>query len=85
MTVAAETNLGPPEGSTTSMPSASWWQRLGPLVGLLLLCVSLSIASPHFLTVDNLLNVLRQSAINAILALGQLTVIITRDDRRSDP
>ena len=30
-----------------------------------------------FLTVDNLLNVLRQSSINAILALGQLMVIIT--------
>jgi len=54
-----------------------WWQRLAPLLGLFLLCLVLSLASPHFLTVDNLLNVLRQSAINAILALGQLLVIIT--------
>jgi ribose/xylose/arabinose/galactoside ABC-type transport system permease subunit len=54
-----------------------WWQRLAPLLGLFLLCLVLSLASPHFLTVDNLLNVLRQSAINAILALGQLVVIIT--------
>jgi ribose transport system permease protein len=50
---------------------------VGPLAGLLALCVGLAIASPHFLTIDNLLNVLRQSAINAILALGQLMVIIT--------
>lgn len=50
---------------------------MGPLLGLLILCAALSLASPHFLTVDNLLNVLRQSAINAILALGQLVVIIT--------
>ena len=56
---------------------AQMWQRLGPLLGLLILCVALSLASPHFLTVDNLLNVLRQSAINAILALGQLMVIVT--------
>jgi ribose transport system permease protein len=56
---------------------ATWWQRLGPLLGLALLCLVLAIASQHFLTVDNLLNVLRQSAINAILALGQLVVIIT--------
>src|SRR5882672_9280765 len=59
------------------VPRATWWQRLGPLLGLALLCLVLAIASPHFLTVDNLLNVLRQSAINAVLALGQLVVIIT--------
>src|SRR2546428_353879 len=56
---------------------ATWWQRVGPLLGLAVLCVALAVASPHFLTVDNLLNVLRQSAINAVLALGQLMVIIT--------
>ncbi len=63
--------------STKERPSAALWQRLGPLLGLTTLIVGLSIASPHFLTVENLLNVLRQSSINAILALGQLMVIIT--------
>ncbi|HXH05481.1 MAG TPA: ABC transporter permease [Vicinamibacterales bacterium] len=58
-------------------PRAGLWQRLGPLAGLAALSTALAIASPHFLTVDNLLNVLRQSAINAILALGQLVVIVT--------
>ncbi len=57
--------------------AASWWQRVAPLLGLAILWLILAVASPHFLTVDNLLNVLRQSAINAILALGQLVVIIT--------
>ena len=56
---------------------AATWQRFAPLLGLAILWVALAVASPHFLTVDNLLNVLRQSAINAILALGQLAVIIT--------
>jgi len=59
------------------MARTPWWQRLAPLLGLFLLCLVLSLASPHFLTVDNLLNVLRQSTINAILALGQLIVIVT--------
>ena len=61
----------------TSAPATPWWQRLAPLLGLFLLFVVLSLASPYFLTRDNLLNVLRQSTINAILALGQLAVIIT--------
>lgn len=63
--------------SATPRPSGALWQRLGPLLGLATLFVGLSFASPYFLTVDNLLNVLRQSSINAILALGQLMVIIT--------
>lgn len=65
--------------AAASAPAARglFWQRVGPLLGLLILCAALSLASPHFLTVDNLLNVLRQSAINAILALGQLVVIVT--------
>ena len=49
----------------------------GPLAGLLLLSTVLSILSPYFLTADNALNILRQSAVNALLALGQLLVIIT--------
>ncbi len=63
--------------SAAQRPSGALWQRLGPLLGLATLFVGLSFASPYFLTVDNLLNVLRQSSINAILALGQLMVIIT--------
>ena len=58
-------------------PAVPLRQRLGPLAGLAALSTALAVASPHFLTVDNLLNVLRQSAINAILALGQLVVIVT--------
>ncbi len=52
-------------------------RRFGPLLALLLMCAALSLLSEHFLTVDNLLNVFRQSSVNALLALGQLVVIIT--------
>lgn len=70
------TASAPARGSAAAR-SAAVWQRLGPLLGLATLMAGLSFASPHFLTVENLLNVLRQSSINAILALGQLMVIIT--------
>jgi ribose transport system permease protein len=52
-------------------------RRFGPLLALLLMSGTLAVLSPHFLTFDNVLNVFRQSAINALLALGQLLVIIT--------
>ena len=52
-------------------------QRFGPLLGLVILCATLGILSDHFLTFDNLINVFRQSAVNALVSLGQLLVIIT--------
>ncbi|HXF04546.1 MAG TPA: ABC transporter permease [Blastocatellia bacterium] len=52
-------------------------RRFGPLLGLILMSAALSVLSPYFLTFDNLINVFRQSAVNALLALGQLIVIIT--------
>jgi ribose transport system permease protein len=42
-----------------------------------ILCVILAIATPHFLTVSNLLNVLEQTALNAIVAVGMTFVIIS--------
>ncbi|MCZ4280647.1 ribose ABC transporter permease [Kiloniella laminariae] len=47
------------------------------LIALLLLMGAVSLYSPNFLTVDNLLNVLRQTSINAIIALGITYVILT--------
>jgi ribose transport system permease protein len=49
----------------------------GPFLGLLALCVALFIASPFFLTVNNLLNILDQVTILGILALGMTFVIVT--------
>lgn len=47
------------------------------LVGLLGLIVIVSILSPSFLTVNNILNVLRQTSINAVIAAGMTFVILT--------
>jgi len=43
---------------------------------LLLLCIVLSFKAPHFLTTDNLLNVLRSISMQALIAFGMTLVII---------
>lgn len=52
--------------------------RLGPLIILLLLVVVLSFASDVFFSFANFGNILKQSAVISVLALGQLLVIVTR-------
>jgi ribose transport system permease protein len=47
------------------------------LIGLIVLVVAVSLASPDFLDVGNLLNVLRQTSINAVIAMGMTFVILT--------
>jgi ribose transport system permease protein len=54
-------------------PLASRLQTVFVLIGLGLL---FGIASPHFLGAENLLNVMQQSAINAVLGIGLTFVII---------
>lgn len=48
-----------------------------PLIGLVLLIALVSMISPNFLSVDNFLNVLRQTSVNAIIAMGMTFVILT--------
>jgi ribose transport system permease protein len=50
----------------------------GPVLMLLLLLVVLSILEPVFLTTRNIGNVLAQTAVISVLAMGQLLVIVTR-------
>lgn len=51
--------------------------RGGPLIALILLAGYLSFATPYFLRMSNLVNVTRQSAITAIIAVGQTFVILS--------
>mgnify|MGYP001546379518 CR=1 FL=1 len=53
-------------------------QKYGILIALLLACVVLSLISSNFLTGRNALNVLRQTSINGVLAIGMTFVILTR-------
>ncbi len=52
-------------------------RRFGTLLGLVLLCVTLWILSPYFLTPSNLVNVVQQTAVNAIIAVGMTFVIVS--------
>jgi ribose transport system permease protein len=52
--------------------------RAGPALILLLLIVVVSLTTPIFFTSRNLGNVLSQTAVIAVLALGQLLVIVSR-------
>lgn len=51
--------------------------KLRSIIGLLLLSAILSVLSPRFLTYSNLFNVLRQTSLNAIIAVGMTFVILT--------
>jgi len=54
-----------------------WVRRYGMLFVLLAMVVLASLLSDRFLTTNNLLNVARQVAINAILAAGMTVVILS--------
>lgn len=52
-------------------------QKIAPFIGLILIVVIISISNGDFLTVSNLMNVLRQVSINALIAFGMTFVILT--------
>lgn len=52
-------------------------QKLLPFLSLIVLFVALSIASPYFLTANNLASVVRQTAVFNTMALGMTIVIIS--------
>lgn len=69
----------PPDAARSQEPS--WWVGIltgsrGPALGLVVLCVVFYIATPHFLTQNNLLNIVDQTAVLGLLALGMTAVIV---------
>jgi ribose transport system permease protein len=63
--------------SVSRRPGLHHGREFGTLTGLLVLCLALWIATPHFLTASNLVNVVEQSAIIGIVAVGMTFVIVT--------
>ncbi|WP_425506951.1 ABC transporter permease subunit [Texcoconibacillus texcoconensis] len=51
--------------------------KLGPFIGLLLIMIIITLINPSFLSLTNLLNLLRQVSINALIAFGMTFVILT--------
>ena len=64
-------------GSGTS----SYWfgrvQALGPVIGLVLLCIAGTLLNGDFATVDNAMNVLTRTAFIGIIAVGMCFVIVS--------
>lgn len=77
------TTLAATAGNGDAPPPRPMWAQLRrstlfyPLVGLIVVCIAMMIASPSFLSAANLENVLRQVSINAIIAVGMTCVILT--------
>jgi ribose transport system permease protein len=51
--------------------------RLSSVMALLVLSIILTIATPNFLTANNIMNILRQTSINGLIASGMLVALIT--------
>jgi len=47
------------------------------LIALVVMIIVVSFLNPHFFTTGNILNILRQTAVNAIMAVGMTLVILT--------
>ncbi|WP_333977879.1 ABC transporter permease [Burkholderia cepacia] len=79
----SSTTLAAAAGNGDAPPPRAMWAQLRrstlfyPLVGLIIVCIAMMIASPSFLSAANLENVLRQVSINAIIAVGMTCVILT--------
>lgn len=51
--------------------------EIGPLIALILLIIIIGAISPQFLSINNILSLIRQSSINGFIAFGMTCVILT--------
>lgn len=61
----------------TTIKRSDWLRRLGPLLALLVLVIVVTSLNPNFVKLANILNLLRQVSVNALIAFGMTFVIIT--------
>ena len=73
--VLTKTTAEPPVGQSAKLVQRI--QDLGPLLGLVLLCIAGWALNPDFATADNVLNVLTRTAFIGIIAVGMTFVIIS--------
>ena len=57
--------------------SKSWLLEQKSLIALIVLIVIVSSLSPNFFTLNNMFNILQQTSVNAIMAVGMTLVILT--------
>lgn len=57
--------------------SAGLMNKLGSLGALIVLCIVLTIATPNFMTLSNIMNIFKQTSVNALISAGMLVCLIT--------
>lgn len=62
---------------TKRLFTKEWLIEQKSLIALILLIVVVSFLNPNFFTTGNILNILRQTSVNAIIAVGMTLVILT--------
>lgn len=67
----------PPLLGRRALDLRSLRERYGVVLALIALCAALALANPHFMTWGNWADILRQTSINGILAIGMTCVVLT--------
>ncbi|CAM3065177.1 ribose ABC transporter permease [Vibrio neptunius] len=75
--MSTNTMSKPNQAGSKKLFSKEWLIEQKSLIALIFLIVVVSFLNPNFFTVDNILNILRQTSINAIIAVGMTLVILT--------
>ncbi|RTZ17674.1 ribose ABC transporter permease [Vibrio aquaticus] len=75
--MSTNTMSKPTDSHNKKLLSKEWLIEQKSLIALLFLIVVVSFLNPNFFTVDNILNILRQTSVNAIIAVGMTLVILT--------
>ena len=75
--MSTNTMSKPNETGSKKLFSKEWLIEQKSLIALIFLIVVVSFLNPNFFTVDNILNILRQTSVNAIIAVGMTLVILT--------
>ncbi len=70
------TDAAPEEPNLVASIGRDFWGRFGVPVALLVMIVFFAVASPAFMTESNIMNILRQSSVLAIAAVGTTIVLI---------
>ncbi|EHA1097603.1 ribose ABC transporter permease [Vibrio alginolyticus] len=75
--MSTNTMSKPTETGNKKLFTKEWLIEQKSLIALIFLIAVVSFLNPNFFTVDNILNILRQTSVNAIIAVGMTLVILT--------
>ncbi|MFM0499884.1 ABC transporter permease [Paraburkholderia caffeinilytica] len=70
-------SLKAPASQSRSAHMRDIYRRYGIVAVLIVLCIVLSFANQYFLTLGNIADILRQTSINGILAVGMTYIVLT--------